>query len=126
MAAFVASLLVTLSLALLAALTGKAGRRRVHVRAVGGMFVSLLITILCAERLGRSYDLKAAGVITPVHLTLAKITTLAYLGPVITGLCLWRDPTWRRWHRRTVAVALGLTAVALVTGTWMILAAEKV
>jgi len=116
---------VTLSLALSAVLTGRAGRRRAHVWLVGAMFASLLVTILCAERLGRSYDLKAAGVITPVHLMLAKITTLAYLGPVITGVCLWRNPRWRTRHRRAVAVALGLTAVALVTGTWMILAAER-
>lgn len=124
MALFVASLLVTLLLVVLALVTGRRARRRAHVRTVVAVFVSLLVTILCAERLGRSYDLAAAGTITPVHLTLAKITTLAFLGPVVTGLCLWRDPRWRPWHRRTVALALGLTSVALVTGTWMILAAE--
>lgn len=123
MTAFVLSLLGTLVLVAAALVTGKRGQRRAHVKVVALVFVSLFVTILLAERLGRSYDLQAAGAITPVHLTLAKITTLAFLGPVLTGYRTWRDPAWRVWHRRAVLVALSLTALALVTGTWMIVAA---
>lgn len=123
MIAFLVSLVVTLALVATALATGRGGRRRAHVRAVAAVLVSLVVTILLAEKLGRSYDLRAAGRITPVHLTVAKLATLAFLGPIATGVRLWRDPRARPWHRRSIALALGLTVVAVVTGTWMILAA---
>lgn len=121
--AFALSLVCTLALVAVALFTGKTGRRRAHVAFVVVAVVSLVITILCAERLGRAYDLKAAGTITPVHLTIAKLATLAFLGPVLTGARLWRHPAARVWHRRAILLALGLTVLAIGTGTWMILAA---
>jgi hypothetical protein len=81
------------------------------------------VTILLAKRLGGEYDLDAAGPITPIHLTLAKIAALAYLLPIATGIRTIYAAPARRWHRRAAFLALGLTAAALVTGTAMILLA---
>ena len=41
--------------------------------------VSLAITIYWAEQLGEEYDLETAGVITPIHLWMAKFTVAAWL-----------------------------------------------
>ena len=85
---------------------------------------SLGTTIYFAEQLGRLYDLDAAGWITPVHLTLAKVTTFAYVAPIFTGFRLLKDPTWRPRHKRMAFLVLGLTLLTAATGTWMILASE--
>lgn len=106
--------------------TGLRARRRLHVPLVVAALGSLGVTIFHAERLGRLYDLDGAGWITPTHLTLAKITVLAFVFPVVTGLTTLRRPGARRWHRLAVVIALTLTVCTSITGTWMILTAERV
>jgi hypothetical protein len=75
--------------------------------------------------MGTHYDLAAAGLITPVHLWLAKLTTLAYLAPISTGVLTLRDPSWRPRHRLCAFAVLGMTVATAITGTWMLLAAER-
>lgn len=119
-------LLFALTLGLLAAVvaTGLAARRRLHIPLVAASVASLAVTIWAAERLGRFYDLAAAGAIMDIHLVVAPAATLAYLLPLATGIWTLRDPTRRRLHRTCALIALALTVLAAVTGTWMILAAE--
>lgn len=121
------ALAATVTVALLAAAVraGFRARRRLHVSLVAAVLASLGVTILSALRMGELYDLAAAGTITPVHLTLAKLTVLAYLLPIATGLRTWRHPRTRTLHRRLAYLALGMTALAFVTGVWMMLAAER-
>ena len=122
---FAACLAATLVLLVLVVITGRRARRALHVTLVGTTLVALGTTIVFAERMGEHYDLEAAGWITPVHLFLAKVTTVGYLLPLVTGLCLWRDPTWRARHRACAYLVLALTVLTAVTGTWMILASER-
>ena len=121
------ALFLALTLSLLAAVvwTGLRARRRVHIPCVAATLAALGITIYFAERMGAHYDLPAAGWITPVHLLLAKLTTLAYLAPLTSGVLTIRDARWRPRHRRCAFVVLGMTVATAVTGTWMLLAAER-
>lgn len=122
---FVAFLALTLVLLGVVVATGLAARRRVHLTAVGLAVAALGTTIFFAEKMGDHYDLAAAGAITPVHLAIAKLTTLAYLAPVVTGLLTIRDARWRGRHRLCAFLVLAMTVATAVTGTWMVLAAPR-
>ena len=122
---FVLALLSTPGLLGLVVATGLRARRRLHLTFVASAVAALAITIVCAVRMGKHYDLAAAGWITPVHLWLAKLTTLAYLAPVVTGVLTIRDQTWRPKHRVCAFLVLALTVATAITGTWMLLAAER-
>ncbi len=124
LAGFVSSLGLTVALLVGVVLTGRAARRRAHVTLVLCALTSLGVTIYFAEELGEHYDLEAAGTITPIHLTLAKVTTLSYLLPLLTGYLTTRRPELLRWHRPCAYLVLALTLLTAVTGTWMLLAAD--
>lgn len=121
---FIVSLAVTLVLLGLTVATGLRAQRRRHIPCVVGAILSLAVTIYFAEKLGEHYDLKAAGAITPIHLTLAKVTTAAYLLPIASGLTTIFRPAARRWHRRLAFFVLGMTVLTACTGTAMILLAK--
>jgi len=122
---FVGFLALTLLLLGAVVATGLAARRRPHLTFVVLAVASLGVTIFFAERMGDHYDLDSAGWITPFHLWLAKATTLAYLLPLITGILTWRDARWKPRHRGVAFLILGLTVATAVTGTWMLLASER-
>ena len=122
---FVAFLALTLVLLAAVVWSGLRARRIVHLPCVALTLASLGVTIYFAEQMGEHYDLESAGWITPLHLTLAKLTTLAYLAPLVTGILTLRDAGWRRRHRVCAFVVLALTVATAVTGTWMLLAAER-
>jgi hypothetical protein len=122
---FVAFLALTLVLLAVVAWSGLHARRRVHIPCVGATLAALGATIYYAVAMGKHYDLAGAGLITPVHLWLAKATTLAYLAPLTTGALTLRDATWRPRHRVCAFVVLAMTIGTAVTGTWMLLAAER-
>lgn len=122
---FIGCLSLTVALLVGVTLTGRAARRRAHVTLVICALASLGVTIYFAEELGEHYDLEAAGRITPVHLALAKVTTLAYLLPLVTGYLTTRRAELLRWHRPCAYLVLCLTLLTAVTGTWMLLAAER-
>jgi len=122
---FVLFLCVTLLLLGAVVATGLAARRRVHLVCVAAAVCALGTTIYFAEQMGEHYDLAAAGLITPVHLAIAKGTTLAYLLPVVTGILTIRDARWRRRHRVCAFLVLALTVATAITGTWMVLASPR-
>jgi hypothetical protein len=122
---FVTFLILTLACLGVVVVTGLKARRRVHIAAVVSAVACLGVTIFHAEQMGDHYDLAAAGAITPIHLTIAKLCTLAYLGPLITGVLTWRDARHRRLHRTLAFTVLGLTVATAITGTWMLLASER-
>jgi predicted permease len=108
-----------------AVVTGRAARRKVHFRWVSTAVVGLGVTIYYAERLGELYDLEAAGWIYPFHLLLAKVTTGAYFVVIGSGIATIRSAARRKTHGRIAYSVLFLTVMTAVTGTWMILAAER-
>lgn len=123
-AGFLGSLFLTLVALGVTFWSGMTARLRVHFPAVACAVALLCVTIWFAERLGREYDLEAAGAIKPVHLALAKLATAAYLAPLTTGVLTWRNRRWRRVHLVAACATLLLTVAAAVTGTWMVFAAE--
>lgn len=123
-AGFLTFLVVTVALLCLVLWTGFRAKRRLHIPLVVATVVALGVTIYYAEMLGREYDLDSAGVLKPIHLTLAKIATLSYVFPVATGIRTIFVPKTRALHRQIAFVVLALTVAALVTGTMMVLMAE--
>lgn len=124
-AGFVASFGLTLALLAIVVATGLRAARRVHIVAVVGTIGALAWTIHCAYQLGHVYDIHSAGLITPIHLVLAKITTVSLLLPVVTGVRTIYVPSTRKLHRKLAFLALALTVASAVTGTIMIGLAKK-
>lgn len=121
---FVVFLFVTLGFLGGVVVTGMKAKRRLHIPLVVLAVASLGVTIFYAEQLGREYDLESAGWITPVHIALAKITTLGYLLPIATGIATLRDGRRRPLHRKFAFLILALTVVTAVTGTSMVLLSD--
>ena len=122
---FVLFLLLTIALLGCVVLTGRKAQRRAHLGFVALALLALGVTIWCAVELGDHFDLESAGFVTTLHLALAKFTTLAYLAPLVLGFLTTRDRKWFFWHRRAAYAVLVLTLLTTVTGTWMLLAAER-
>lgn len=122
---FLTALLVTVAFLGGAAVTGRRRQIKAHVGFVGLSVASLAVAIVFAIRLGEYYDLEAAGRITPIHLTLARVTTLVYLWPLVTGPLAARGKIAPRIHRAGAWTALLLTVAATVTGVLMLMGAER-
>lgn len=105
--------------------TGLRARVKVHIGCVAVTIVLLAIAIYFAEQLGELYDLRAAGVITPIHLTLAKITTVAFLLPIASGVMTLRDRRRKALHFKLAMLVLALTLATTVTGATMLWMSPK-
>ena len=123
---FLTALLVTVAFLVGAAITGRLRRIKHHVALVACAVISLGIAIVFALRVGEVYDLEAAGVITPIHLNLARFTTVMYLWPLLTGPLAAMGKISPKVHRVGAYVALGLTLAATITGVLMLLGAEPI
>lgn len=124
-AGFLTALLVTVGFLLGAAVTGRARRIRAHVRFVMGAVAGLGVAIWFALALGELYDLEAAGRITPIHLTLARVTTATYLWPLITGPLAYKGRIPTGIHRTGAWLALVMTLASTATGVMMLMGAER-
>ncbi|MFT5289507.1 MAG: hypothetical protein ACI8QS_001513 [Planctomycetota bacterium] len=122
---FPAFLVLTVVLLAGVAITGLKAKRKIHLRLVALALLSLAVTIFYAERLGKVFDLSTAGRITPIHLFIAKVTTLGYLAPLLTGFKTLRDPSWRKKHRICAFTIMGLTLLTAATGAMMIMGSER-
>jgi hypothetical protein len=100
--------------------TGLRARRRWHLASVAAAVTMLAASIYFALALGRIYDIHAAGAITPIHLTLARVTTASYLLPIATGLRTIYVPRTRALHRRMAFLVLSMTVLTAITGTIML------
>jgi hypothetical protein len=125
-AAFLTLLGATVALLSLAAWNGRKRRIPLHLVFVACSLGCLAAAIVFALRVGERYDLAAAGMITPVHLTLARVATASYLGPLVTGPLVLRGRLRGRVHHRFAWLAFGLTVAATITGAWMLLAAPRI
>ncbi len=122
---FLGSLITTLVLLAVVVRSGKSKSLAIHVPAVLLTLAALAFTIVFAKKLGPHYDLHAAGVITPIHLWIAKLATAAYLAPLVTGLMTWRDRKWRSLHGKLAFTTIALTVVTALTGTLMLMWAPE-
>ena len=101
--------------------TGLEAKRKQHIASVACAVAMLGASIWAALRLGRVYDIHAAGAITPFHLMLARITTACYLLPIATGLRTIYVPKTRPLHRKLALLVLSMTVLTAITGTIMLL-----
>jgi hypothetical protein len=124
-AGFVGFLVLTVALLSAVAWTGLRAKRRVHVPLVVLTVASLALAIHFALELGELYDLESAGPITPIHLFVARVATVCYLLPLVSGPLTLRNPRYRKLHGRLAWLVIALTGLAAATGTWMLLAAER-
>lgn len=124
LAQFAALFGLTLVLLLGAVATGLRALRRAHIALVCATVLALAATIWAALRLGKHYDLPSAGLITPIHLTLAKIATIAFVPAACVGLMTLKRAQRRKLHGRLAWIAVALTVAAAITGTIMLLEAE--
>jgi hypothetical protein len=118
---FLASLALTLVFLGCAVVTGYKAKRKWHLSSVASAVLMLVATIYYALELGELYDLESAGVITPIHLTMAKVNTAAYLLPVVTGIRTLKNPKGRKLHGRVAWAVLILTVFTAATGGLMLL-----
>jgi uncharacterized membrane protein YwaF len=121
---FATFLLLTVVCLILVVLSGLKHKRKQHFALVACAVALLGVTIYFAEQLGDEYDLETAGAITPIHLALAKITVLAYLLPLVSGVMTMRDIRRKRVHFKLAMFVLFMTGVTFATGLMMILSAE--
>jgi len=124
-AGFIASFGATLTFLIVVTVTGLRAMRRVHIAFVALTVLALAVTVHYALELGKIYDLSTAGAITPIHLTLAKIDTVALLVPIVTGIRSLYVPSTIRLHKKVAWAVLALTVVCAITGTLMILMSER-
>jgi hypothetical protein len=101
--------------------TGLKAKRKWHLASVACTVCMLAASIYYALKLGHLYDLKAAGIITPIHLTLARSTTVGYLLTIGTGLRTIFIPKTRPLHRKMAFLVLSMTVLTAITGTIMLL-----
>lgn len=123
---FLTTLALTLVFLGCAVVTGYKAKRKWHLSSVAGAVLMLAATIYYALELGELYDLESAGIITPIHLTMAKVNTAAYLLPVVTGIRTLKNPKGRKLHGRVAWAVLILTVFTAVTGGLMLLWAAPV
>ncbi|QDV05692.1 hypothetical protein Poly30_11920 [Planctomycetes bacterium Poly30] len=122
---FLGALLVTVGMLVGAAITGRKRKIPMHIAFVTAAVSGLGVAIYFALKVGELYDLEKAGMITPIHLTLARVTTAAYLWPLVTGPLAMRGKIRPRIHHFGAYVALVLTLAATVTGVMMLYGAER-
>jgi hypothetical protein len=125
-AGFLVFLAATLALLGLVVATGLRAKRRWHIPLVVASVGALAVTIYYALKVGKLYDLPAAGAITPIHLAIAKVTTACYLLPIATGLRTIFAPATRRLHRKLAFLVLAMTVLTAITGTLMLCLAPRV
>ncbi len=126
MIAFSSFFSLTVVLLMATAWTGKLARRRVHLSLVVCTISSLATTIYYAVQLGDSYNLESAGTIYHVHMFLARLATLSYIAPIVSGIATIRNGRHRALHGKIALMVIVLTVLAACTGVWMIMCAEKI
>jgi hypothetical protein len=124
-ALLLAELGVTVALLVIACWTGHKAKRKPHLLFVVATLAGLVVTILQAEHVGTLYDLEVAGRLTPIHLSIAYVATASFLLPIATGVMTWRNAARKKAHRACVLIAVVFTVAAAVTGTMMLMAAER-
>lgn len=123
---FLGALLGTVFMLIGVAVTGRKRRIPLHIAFVMSAVTGLGVAVFFALKVGEVYDLEKAGVITPIHLTLARVTTASYLWPLLTGpLVLW-GKVRPRVHHLGAYVAFALTLASTVTGMMMLYGAERI
>lgn len=125
MVGFCIAVAATVAFLVAVVVTGVRGKIVMHLPCVAATLASLVVAIVFAVKLGKLYDLPAAGIVTPIHLTVAKIATVSYIGPIVTGIRTLRSREHRRAHLVAALIVLALTAAASITGTLMLMWAPR-
>jgi len=112
------SLAVTVVVLLAAMYWGHKKQLKAHLAGVGVFLVVFLVTVFFAEMLGRHYSFTQPSF--GVHLTVAILTSLGTVAPLLTGHQHWKGKATLRAHRLVVSVWLVGIIAAVGTGMWML------
>ncbi len=123
---FLGFLLLTVALLVLVAWTGHKAKRKLHIILVVVTVLSLASSIRFALLTGRHYDLESAGIITPIHMFVARAATICYLLPVVTGVLTIRKPSYRKLHGKVALLVIAVTVLATITGAMMLWKANPI
>ena len=101
-------------------------RRALHIGSVVVALGCFVWTVAVAYRLGKLYDLPAAGWIYPVHMFLARSATLCLLLPTISGIAILMGSGGHARHRKLAFFTFAMVVLAAVTGVWMLLMSPRI
>lgn len=116
-ALFFASFAVTLALLAGTILTGKRGRRGLHLALAVCAIAMLTVTILLTEALARAVAFPAQEM--GIHLIFAKSAAAMVIPVTLSGAWTWRQRRRKGIHLACVALFLLLAVVATGTGIWV-------
>ena len=102
---------------LLTVQSGRRGDRRVHLIRALSTVALLVVTIMLALWLGRQREFPDDAMAT--HTIFARTAGLLVLPVALTGIMLWRRPSWRIAHRVCVYLLAVVLVIAIGTGIWM-------
>lgn len=114
---FLANLVLTVVLLVLAAAAGFRRARRAHYALVAATTLSLVLAIVQAEMFGRGYVFAPERL--RIHLTCAFAALACLPGVAWSGLGLARGRRPRRVHRRWVSAFALLVLAAVASAAWM-------
>lgn len=92
-------------------------RRRAHLTSAVSTTVLLVITVVFALMLGKVRDFPPDEM--AFHKIFSHASAYSLLAVAITGMGLWRAPSWRWLHRICIAVFLLSALTATCTGLWV-------
>lgn len=114
---FLANLVLTVVLLVLAAVAGFRGARRAHYALVTATILSLGLAVVQAELFGRGFVF--APLRLRVHLACAFAALACLPGVAWSGIALARGRRPRRVHRRWVSGFALLVLAAVASAAWM-------
>jgi hypothetical protein len=97
--------------------TGRTKRRRVHLRLAPLSMVFLAVSIFFAVRMGQLRNFPPDEM--RIHRAIAVTAALLALPVILSGVALFRSPSWRRVHRIAVTLFLVAALAASATGVWV-------
>ena len=92
-------------------------RRRIHLISALSTVVLLAVTVVFAYMLGEVRDFPPEEM--AFHKIFSHSSTYSLLAVALTGVKLWRSPSWRWAHRVCIAVFLLSALTATCTGLWV-------
>lgn len=116
---FLSLLVTTVGLMVLTMHAGIRKHRRAHLARALATVALLCATVVFAYLMSK-YERLLPEREMAIHRIFSMTVAVAVPAVAITGILLWRDARWRRWHRWCVGLLVTATAAAFGTGMWVL------